>query len=380
MLCKQSFYPFPLILFVLLAWSKAYKKLGLTLLGCGLAASGFYLLMVSHGMWTPFKSQTTGSLSLADAFQAGVYPYVKSLVVLGLPSLVLALLFKKFSSRGIAWNPSFGAMAFIPVVVFSGVLLYSKFQHPFFVFTNLWLDQIFWCVSLAWCLMRTLKGIPPFVLIAWLALSWCSSISWGFMSPALFSFPSLVGFWIVFFSPSDSESNAFKGKIRRSCLMVASVFLLVLSIVRGVSLEDWPKHLTCSLSSVAPFYSGVVTIDSNCRKLEDLIAVVERLESKKIVFLPGFTTSYMMFGFMNPLPIDVPTVTEMGASAPKVMKAFKTNVEFALVEKDTDYIFRQKNEQSKFFVPLMAEASKNFTLVESTDFFYVYRNPDYQKK
>lgn len=377
-LCKQSFYPWPIMLVALLAWGKFYGKAAWVFAGIVLAGATTFALMASQGMWEPFRFQTTGNLALSDAFVAGFYPYFKSLFVIGLPAVLLIVVTRAAARKlNVAWSSGVDGLVLALTAAGVWIALYVKYGTPSQVFINLWLDQVVWCMAAVWCLMAGLRGARPVVLMAWLSLAWCASISWGMMTPALFSLPSVAGAWLLLFGPnsnSDTQSTTWPKRL----MSIVAIFWIGLALLRGATLEDWPKRLTCQVSSVAPFYAGVRTSKANCEKLADMDRIVRSLPSNRIVFLPAFTTAYMQFGLKNPLPIDLPTVTEMAGAADKVMAIFRRDAEYVLIEKSKDHIFEETDEKARFFVPLIREATAHFEKIEASRHFDVYKNPGFK--
>lgn len=378
-LCKQSFYPWPLVVMAILVAQGERSKALWCLTGVVFTALVTSLVLHHLGIWESFRLQTTGNVTLADAFFAGVAPYLKSFVVLALPALLVNAAALRLAPRwGIShWTPSHAANLFAVTVAVIWLARWAYYQSPTLAFINLWLDQTFWLASIYWVLMRILDKKPPWTWLAWLILAWCTSISWGFMSTGLFFLPILMGTWMFLYSPTSASKNT-SFHIERCGFPV--VLLLVMSLFRALTHEGNPASFACALGKTESAFSGVFTTQANCDKLADMRDIVTRLKSQRLLFLPSFTTGYMQFGLRNPLPLDYLTNAEAGTHTEKIRKMFHERVEYVLIEKSTDIVtdvlvFRQPNPTARFYVPLIPETMTYFIDIGSTEHFMIYKNP-----
>lgn len=368
-LCKQSFYPFPLMALVVLLWRGDRAAAVWFAVGAVLSGLGFYVLMLQLGAWHDFVSQTQGSASIKDALQAGVLPYFKSFSVIGVPFIAVFALWRFVRSR-VEGRTGEG----VEVLIFAGVVaavffaLCLKFGDARQAFVNLWLDQALWIAGVFRVVSEMVNKRRPFEMVVLLGLAWCSSISWGFMTTALFSMPGLVGAWL-FFKPYSLPSSRAAAVAVVACLSFATVRAGLTSV------DDARPWLRCDLGEVDSLYTGIVTSSTNCAKVKDLKEIANRLPSKRLVVLPAFTTAYMLLGVRNVIPIDQPTATEMGSLGPIVTATFLAEVDFAIVERDSEKIFAGKDPSGRFKVPLLDVARTNFRPYQSTEHFEVLINP-----
>ena len=373
MLCKQSFYPWPLVLMACLWWSG--QRLRLLPMVVGLLLVGFAVgaWMAHHGVFLAFLDQTSSSTTLGDAGRSGVFPYMKALWAMAVPvGLAIAFGFWASTRWSMAWSGAhalaWGLAGVFLVLV--GLWIKQPFLHG--AFLNAWFEHALWLGASVWVVLCALKGTRQPRLAAMLGLAWLSSVSWGFMSPGLLFAPGLAGtaFWVCSWWPMAPWP-----KWGRAVSFVALWLVALMGVARSMALEGWPVHAFCDLGRSDRSFSWVWTLQEHCNLVSNAKDVVQSLDSPRVVFLPVFTSAHWAFGLKNPLPTDYPVRTEVGRFEKAVDGAWD-GVDYVLVEKHMEPLFARAKPGSRFEVPWISKVEQAMPLVKETPAFRVYRNPN----
>ncbi len=372
-MAKQSFYPVLLLalIFVFFLFGKRFLVRSISYFiifyGC------FFMFLFQQEILDRFLSTTTGVTSLQDLLMVGFWRYFwfDPITLTFFVTLALIGLLLIFWEHGKAVRKKLLVVGYL----FSGVVLisniYFALKHESFLypFTSMNYLQILSLLSIFFIFyLFYRKESAALSLLVMFSLSWCTSISWGYQTPALFSTPLVVGALIML--------QRFSGAARRS-LTRLSIFILVSFFAMFLVLQQFPyresprRDLDFHAGDVFPKLSFIWTDRATYDQLLEFKGLVEKYPSRFHV-LPALPAAAFLTGTRSPVPAaDWTSDLEIGLQVPlfaRILSFSSTHVFLMDRNKSSDaYLFP--------YCSLADFVQDNWTLIEKGIFFSVYKSP-----
>ena len=302
LLCKQSFYPLTAAAIAVLIYEKSLTgRVRLSFAaGFGLAAALFYGWLQFCGITDQYLAMTGGAASSGKAVQHGLTDYFLITPGLGIPALAVAgvLFYLHRSSRHRPALILWGLWLPLLALSFAGVSLIRQEHIAPFAQSRV----LFWtaCVAILVQLIRE-RHLPvvPFFL---LAISWCTSISWGYNLPVLFSTPLVWG--VMEITSQFSGSTELKKYYFRYNIALAAILLPVFRIGYEFVYRDGLRtHMTADMGDIFPQLAGIRSDTATASLYRDLKELDARFHGQYAV-LPAFPYASFLTGSRPPLPLD----------------------------------------------------------------------------
>lgn len=372
MLCKQSFYPL-LPLFLLLSFLlQGVKGLGKNAAAFLLWAAGFALILQQLGILHAYLSWTSGSTSITQAIDHGIYDYFRiDGWVLPLLLLLIPLCWKNRYRKyawylfiagliaSFAWSV-YSRQAFsIPItqsrLLFDLALVYLIIQ--FF-------RQSLWRLSLAaW----GSRGRLFLAQLALMAVSWMAAISWGYSFPILFALPYIGVLYALTRTLEFGTSS-----MGRSGLRLALIFALIFVFRYShefVYRDGRRSEMTYAMQTIFPKLQWIYSDQGTFEKYTEL----KQLHAKygdQFKTLPSFPHSNYLTNTQSPFPIDWVVNEETNHRNEDLYRILETTEAYFFVEKEYDERLKRydKYEISRYVL-------EHFTILEETRYFYVCQKP-----
>jgi hypothetical protein len=178
-------------------------------------------------------------------------------------------------------------------------------------------DQLFTITFLCACLLyHQRQERPRALLLAMHMLAWSASISWGYTTTLLYSFPS-VSLIIVVADPLYSSRV-----LRRSISIISPILLFCIFFGGHQSLFSHESVIkrteaTIDLSDRYPALRGIYLTPEQAEELTELDALKERLNGT-ITVGPTWPFYHIILGGVNPIGADWLLDAELGLNQSKV--------------------------------------------------------------
>ncbi len=371
---KQSFYPLPLVAVFYLLFLKQYKC-AITLFIAGIISCFLFLILAKHyGVDTEFINQTRGTSSVNDAIIAGFWQYI----VVGGKFLIVVFLLNSFITiyyEHLQTSPPKNLIIFVfmmcSVLSVLARVFFAKswinygtlgFSHVLLLFGVLYLTkEIF-----------TKNDISSGLGFAFfLSIAWCASISWGFLSPILFSVPLIIGGYcyakdLIIFSENDNIMMIYG-------IAISTIFIMISSSLFPYRDSQARFSPNCNLSSTENKLSFIVTTKDNCEKISEA-KIFSKSLSDSFVFLPAFSMAYFISNKPNPIQLDWPMQIEMGKKSIDISYRFNNFVRYAIIDKKEGIEF---DIDGNFGVPFIRMVKLDWIKIRSGQYYDLYENPGF---
>lgn len=308
-LCKQSFYPifFVFILIVVLSSSSKLEK-AKTLISLIASIALFCLFFAWQGKLFQFIYSTFLQTQSKDLLRAGVWEYLFKLKEpINILLIVMTLL-------GFFSDFKFRFLFFIIYLTITLVytFLIKNWIVPSFHFGLFFLSTFYILISL---IIREKNNSFYFSVLFALALTWCSSISWGYRSPQ-FAAASLI----LFLMPT-LEVAYVKGKLQIILFILFATNLLTFKYPYrsgGSYLEHFKKMQTSppGINNLR----GIIMSDLRFKELNEIQFLIKNLPpAEPILFGSSFTAGYLCFNRFHGQGITWPINVELGFHSDSIL-------------------------------------------------------------
>lgn len=300
-LTKQSFAP---MLPLALAWlwlgrSRRQASGQSLLLLLSLTALGLLALTAAPGFWSAAWSSLRGASSGGGLWQAGVISYAKPLLVAAGIAAGQVLLRRRGLPAWADWLPAMALLALLLLWI-SQIAVSGSYQGP-----PARLAHTFWWLAL-WQAGRMLaNGYPgAYAWMVLLGLGWCSSLSWGYVTPILVALP-----WLWSLLPAQRLPQ-WPWWMAATAIVAT---LIVLSPLLAPYREQRPTHR--KLTQLRTDFPRLRYLQAGPEIGDELLELQTLRQQYPGAFtvLPNWPLIHALTHTRNPLPIDWAHNAEMTA-------------------------------------------------------------------
>jgi hypothetical protein len=366
---KQGFYPMPIVGFVLISILHGFPR--------GLIAAGWNLIILTAALslahflqpdlFPAFLMQTMGVTRLHDLLHPGFWSYLKAIPLL-IPILIIWLLIQTGAIQKIQLSRLIPWAMWLPILVAAGLTTWFSFRggqysEPRFGYMHaLWIGGM---ISAGWFFRQNRNA--SIVLAAFLALSWCAGISWGYPMPALFITPALFG-WILLYQNVKPPQSGFH-------VALAACFFLLFLVQYQFPYRDAPRHEeSYKAGSVFPKLRGIKTGATHFGQLTELDSLI-RLNGSLFTVMPGFPSIHFLNHSQNPFLSDWPhnAETDFARQKDRILMQLSERTEWVYLDKSK---LHRLESVSRYGCGTALFVSENWEKVSEGKYFEVYRNPE----
>ncbi len=374
MLCKQSFYPLPIVFAGLMvlqrkknAW--VWGAAGLTAI-LALIFSYLYQTDALEG----FFQMTRGAASGRQAVQHGVLDYVRinpwvaaaSAVLLPLP---LWCLWRQPTARLhrlglISWT---FWLVLLAQFYLRAIGLRQDFTAPFAQ------ARVLFDLALAYGVWRVWAGqwgkgeaLPFFAL---LSLSWCAGVSWGYNLPILMATPMV-------FAAMDISTRLWSANYPgrnagwRSVVALAALLAVFRYGYEFVYRDGRRSDMTVEMGRIFPAMNGIRSDTASAALYLDLHDLAERY-GPMFKTLPSFSQANFLTRTYPPLPLDWVVGRESNRDNTLIIEQMNRNRPIFFIEKSYDKTRIAADTELTFTQKVLSEGK----LLDETPHFWVVQFP-----
>lgn len=357
-LCKQSFYFFPPLVALFLAYRKEFKPL-LVMSISGLVCIGLFLLFYwQQDALDPFITQifsfTPGS-SLINTGVRSYYLAVKFNIIPIVFGVIAIVLIKRLTKP----NKALVLTNLLIVLVF--IWLYYKNQS-LYQNAKYGIIHLLWLAGLGYSAVKSIKDQKYTVLILMFALSWCASISNGYNTPIDFSTPM---FLVVMLYCLGKKFTLKKW----SGLLVIGLYLGTFYFGYQNPYREQPRsELIHHLGDVFPRLKTINTNPVTYAKFAELKALSNKYNNFTI--MPSMTLGHYVTDTKNPIGVDWVFNHHLADQLDDYIQQLSD-------KKLTIFIENFENHYDNYEETslLTMHVVKNWKLVERNEHFRVYQRP-----
>jgi hypothetical protein len=305
-MCKQSFYPQPLVFLTALMLMRDRKAWWYAAATLAICYSLFFGYLQLHGILPDYFRYTAGATTSGLALEHGLLDYFKIkpiLVFITAILLVPAILLVR--SKHSAWSFYLwcGWLAALAGSYAWAVHTNQDYTAPF---AQSRLLVVLSFLFGAWAFGTNLRSRAELYRFGCLLiLSWCAAISWGFNLPILFLLPSLY----LLLEITDWLTNAAAPALAKQYAPVGAVFSIVvlLGVFRyaySFVYRDGPRsQMTESMGQIFPSLSGIYSDKETAELYLDLKKLVAKYGAN-FKTLPSFSQASFLCHSYPPLQLD----------------------------------------------------------------------------
>ena len=338
-LCKQSFYPVPLVLFALLLSENDRRRTGWGSAAFFLCTVLFVSYLYANGRLANYLALTGGAAEGGQALRHGLIDYFRirpGVALLSLPFLTIPALYlrkgKYLRPARLSW--------YAWIVLLAATYAFEIWRRQEFTAPFAQARLMFWLAALFGIYAKnadnTLKiNVKSLIekrhFLTLLAVCWCASVSWGYNLPILFSTP-----WVF---AAMEISRQFQSARQRKVVVAGrlALLLILLAVFRlgyeFVYRDGRRSDMRIPLGAVFPRLGGLYSRGETAALYLDLKNLTMQYPNFKT--LPSFPLANYLTGTRPPLPLDWVVKRESGPERfqDSVVAALRKNGPVLLIEK-----------------------------------------------
>lgn len=325
-LTKQSFYPAPLIGLIYSIFYLEKRHTTTLLLVTILTLVAFFIILYSLGISTLYIEQTTSQTGLKELLDAGFTQYFKEAHKLALIPLVVFVVMRKTQYAHFARQTSL--WLFLAIIFTDYLITYTSKQR--FIIPPHGMPQALFILAVIYTLIQYRRNIhqhnqnPWIAVLMLLSISWCSSISWGYLSPILFAAPMI--FCLVQLYQATGSSSRFL------CFLAAGGAIMFFVAMQYPYGNKPRSELIYPASDVFSKLHGIYTDKESLEKLSELRNLSKTYPCFKT--LPSMPLANYLTDTQSPLPIDWPLNIEISYRAESLYTTLTKSGCVAFIEKN----------------------------------------------
>lgn len=371
-MAKQPFAVVPIagiaLLFWLYPWKRAAAATAITFAAAGICALAIeFLLTPGFDFWATMRTQTTGVTRFEEMKWSAFKLYVRPAGVAVLAAMVWYL--AKHRLKLAATPQILGALLFLGLMLMAIGPLVITVQTGFFVMPKSGFYHALWACGAMIVGLSILKRDRPglAVLLAMLVVSWASSVSWGYATPVLYSYPAV--FALAYFASYIADFKAPRW-------FWPTALSVTIACVAGVNLypysDDVRSLLTNDLGPVFPKLSHIYAGPQQYRRHTELKALHAKYGDAFTV-LPSMPAAHYLTDTKPRIKADWIHDGEINYQN-GITETIQT------LESSKNYVFALKaemgraDEQGTFRCSVLKHVIDHWMRIDSTEEFWVYEN------
>jgi hypothetical protein len=359
-LCKQPFYLMPLmgILFIYFE-SRCIKKL---IIGLGSLLAFillFYFLLKQYSIIPQFISHTTGSTKLIDLIDSGILSYLEIPFSLILFSIVLFLILRK---KIRIFHFRFTEKLYPALIIFT-LLLFSIVKQDY-CYT---MARLLFLIAILFFLSHSEYDKKWLTLGFLLCISWCSSISWGYQTPVLFSMPLIFCFIFISKEYLGVTNSNYLG------IVILTMGITTYNLAYQNPYCNPPKReLTYNIGQLFPKLKYIKIGKETYIKYSEFHYLISKYGSN-FKTLPGMPLSNYVNNSLSPIKIDWVFNGETKGENVNIVQELENNGIIVFMEKKPQLIGVEDSDQ-KFNSSVAYYIKEHWKKIDTTTFFDVYKH------
>lgn len=372
--CKQPFAVVPVMGFFFILLNFGFKKAVISSIYTILAATAIllvieFILSPGFDFLPTMMSQISGSTNFSDLKWAGILLYIRPTALVLVLGVGTWLIFQKLLKNNFSGQILAG-LYFLGVASISLGMVWISFQanqftKPAFGFYHA-LNGL--AMSLALLMLIGKDRRKAGFLLLMLSASWAGGISWGFPYPVYFSTPALFTIaWIL----CQKTSFGFKRYYWPSLLGISLIGMLLLN---QYVYSDAPRSaMTTDAGEIYPELSHIKTSQETFEEFAQF-KLLQTKHGNQFTVLPGFSFAHYLSHAKPILPVDLAHDAELSKKGGidqmiKILNSTPQNYVIA-----TRAELSHANSTGNYRCSTLAYVIDNWTIVDSTAQFYVYKH------
>jgi hypothetical protein len=356
-LCKQSFYFFPVFITLYLLFTKQFRTTG-WFIGFGLLfAASFLGVLHLNGALDLFFEQMFSFTSGSSFWRTGFHTYYMALKTnfLLVAGILIAIgLLKKVLPHN---------MVYIVVqFAIAGFLIYLFVNEDPFHTVKKSIIQTLFVFAVLFSIWSARGDKSYWFLLLMLSLGWCASISNGFNTPIDVSTPIVFAIFVYVFSRSTFSFRKATGFI------VIAIYVMTFYIgYQNIYMDSDRKELTYDMGKV---YPQLATIQSDQETYEKYAELKElSAQQTNYTVLPSVTLAHYLTETVNPIGIDWVFNHHIADQIEEYVAKLEDQNVTVLLENDFETSVNNYEKESL----LTLYVRDHWELVETHDYFRIYR-------
>lgn len=370
-LSKQPFYATPILILMYLVLSKGLKQSVQFILYLFVSLVILAILLIPYVKHSNIINSINSQTSIADLIGSGfnnyIYSWNQNIIYFSI-IIVFTVLLVYFRNK----SSSISFILYNVYILIFITALYNYYFHinnysqPLGLFNCIYSVILFCSIFLYF---QSKKEIW-LVLVLLQAIAWEASISWGYSSPVLFSCPSILALFYIFY-----EKNPFTRlhEYHINALIIISLTLFYIGSRYSYSLEGtvFRRSNLVDMGKINGIFRNVYSTQDQYNCYTELKELSNEYKESVSIVLPNFPIYQTLLNKKNPIGIDLPLNCEI-SDFTMVLKKMNSQVGYVFISKAA-----QKNTKSegKFGSKLMLKVLENWIYVGERRYFSIYKNP-----
>jgi hypothetical protein len=291
-LCKQSFYFFPVFITVYLLFTKQFKTTA-WFIGFGLLfAASFLGVLYANGALELFFEQMFSFTSGSSFWRTGFHTYymgLKTNFLIVAVMIIIVWLLKKLAPQNLVY-------IFVQLVI-AAILIYLFVNEDPFHTVKQSIIQTLFVFSVFFSVWSARRNTAYWFLLLLLSLGWCASISNGFNTPIDVSTPIVFAIFMFVFSTSSVPFRKSTG------FVVIALYVVTFYIgYQNIYMDSDRKELTYDMGEVYPQLATIKSDKETFDKYTELKTLSQQQTNYTV--LPSVTLAHYLTETVNPIGID----------------------------------------------------------------------------
>lgn len=373
---KQPFYLTPILLLSLTLMHKNRRRaFGVMLASLILSSILFFVLFKEFisisSMWSAISSQTR----LNDLVFAGVKHYLsdvtKPFSIIAVGPLLIALIYNAQASRKSlpASITSVYIGIWVSILAIGYTYISAKtWSAPPPIFNAIFFATLLYCINMA----RITQDGAWFIIGAMHIIAWTSSISWGYLTSALYAAPSIISLATIFKTTQDSSLFRISSPLP---ILAAAAFIFHIGNQFTYSLEGPVRRdsLNVEMAEISPALNFIKSSRAQFNLYRELTQILARYKTNAYVVLPNMPLAHTLTNSTNPIGIDWVLNAEIGKNDQLIKDRLNNSIEYAVIY---NHAAPKPESKGPFGSAITMHVAETWDFMASSKNFSIYLNPN----